>query len=243
MLTDEQLEQRLCSIDGCHKNYYGRNFCHQHYQRFMLYGDPLASDRRLKKSNCIIKDCNNLWKAKGYCPKHYQAFLKYGDPLFKSMARRPKKFTSLLENFESRFKKGDPEKCWEWLGTKDKDGYGEFSCWMSPGYKKFRATRFSYQLYIGDLKSDMLVCHSCDNPSCVNPRHFFIGTAQDNATDMIMKGRSMSGERNNKAKLTEEQAKIIKQSKRRTMELAREYKVSRSTILRIRQDQIWSHIC
>ena len=45
------------------------------------------------------------------------------------------------------------------------------------------------------LPDDMLVLHSCDNPSCINPNHLFIGTPADNMTDMACKGRSIKGRR------------------------------------------------
>lgn len=76
--------------------------------------------------------------------------------------------------------------CWIWQGAKNKKGYGFTSL---PGGKKITAHRASYIVFRGEIPTGMLVCHKCDNPSCVNPDHLFLGTAQDNTSDMIKKGR------------------------------------------------------
>ena len=94
-----------------------------------------------------------------------------------------KKEASLSDDFESKIDKTDD--CWEWKGWKDKDGYGGLS------YKgvTYKAHRVSYELYSGIAPGDKCVCHSCDNPSCVNPDHLWLGTQKENVHDMIAKGR------------------------------------------------------
>lgn len=71
--------------------------------------------------------------------------------------------------------------CWEWTGLKDKDGYGKWS--------QGRAHRVSYELHNGLIKSDIHVCHTCDNPSCVNPEHLWVGTNRENTKDRNAKHR------------------------------------------------------
>lgn len=89
-----------------------------------------------------------------------------------------------VERFWKKVKKS--EGCWEWLAVVSSRGYGTFSL----NYKSVSAHRYSYQLHFGEIPDGLLVCHTCDNPRCVNPDHLFLGTSLDNNHDMIKKGRS-----------------------------------------------------
>lgn len=79
--------------------------------------------------------------------------------------------------------------CWEWQGQRDREGYGRFQA-----FNTRRAHRVSYILKNGPIpNSQLLVCHKCDNPPCINPTHLFLGTHKINHTDRGNKGRQNNG--------------------------------------------------
>jgi len=85
--------------------------------------------------------------------------------------------------------------CWEWQGCKDGKGYGQ--CKFYGVVKKVH--RLSAMIFLDfDLNSKLLVCHHCDNPPCINPDHFFIGTNADNMRDSRLKGRQKKSEEQKK---------------------------------------------
>jgi len=83
----------------------------------------------------------------------------------------------------------DVNGCWIWTGDKNKKGYGRLTVQSNNIKKKVRAHRVSYEVYNGPIPQGMLVCHSCDIPSCINPQHLWLGTAKENAADCKAKGR------------------------------------------------------
>lgn len=99
----------------------------------------------------------------------------------------------LDQRFEKKFKK--TRGCWVWTGALAKNGYGQIGAGGKRG-RVLYAHRVAYELYIGKVPDDSLVCHTCDNRQCVNPDHLFLGSYKDNMQDAVKKGRTARGERN-----------------------------------------------
>lgn len=89
--------------------------------------------------------------------------------------------SKLLDNI-----KINEDGCWIWQLSKNNIGYG-----MIRDENKMRTThRVSYEEHNDvTIPPGMCVCHTCDNPLCVNPAHLFLGTRKQNTHDMMNKGR------------------------------------------------------
>lgn len=141
----------------------------------------------------------------------------------------------LKKRFEAKFQKS--EGCWNWTGAlgtgKGESRYGQ----IKHQGKTLRAHVVSYQLHKGEVPDGLCVCHSCDNPRCVNPGHLFLGTHLVNMHDMYAKGRrkAASGERNGQAKLTDEERELVRVADAPTEELALYLGVSARRINQIRR--------
>jgi hypothetical protein len=141
------------------------------------------------------------------------------------------------------------DECWEWLGRVDDEGRGLFD-WQAEDI--MLASMASYTFFVGPIPRRngrrLCVCHSCDNPLCVNPFHLWIGTQKQNIHDMMAKGREnmyydRRGERNPKAKLDQRIVEYIRSEHRRghrsLSELARRFNVSVSAVWDIVHEHHW----
>ena len=90
-------------------------------------------------------------------------------------------------SWEARFHSGyhiDPNSnCWVWARCCDTNGYGQ----IANSGKTMGAHRASWKIHKGAIPDGLFVCHRCDNPSCVNPAHLFLGTSKDNQQDKMRK--------------------------------------------------------
>lgn len=161
--------------------------------------------------------------------------------------------------FWSKVEKGGPSECWLWTRSVNTTGYPQFR----RGSVKILAHRLSYFMANGAIPDGMLVLHNCpsgDNPRCVNPRHLWLGTQQQNVRDMDAKGRRARGDRSGsrlhperlprgenhtRAKLTEDAIRAIRrraaQGESQTA-LSREFAVSTGRICDIVHVKAWRHV-
>lgn len=138
--------------------------------------------------------------------------------------------------------------CWMWMAASDPAGYGR----IGVGYPKIElAHRFSYRLYFGPFDKNLLVCHRCDNPSCVNPKHLFLGTHKDNHADSARKGRSKKppihfGISHHKSKmngyLVRKMRNIYAKGKVSQRALAHRFGISQPVLGKIIRGELWKHI-
>lgn len=155
--------------------------------------------------------------------------------------------TDYLQKVQGRFwanvDKRGPDDCWEWQGYGNGKGYG--TLWVSGS--QCLAHRLSYELNNGPIPRNHHICHSCDNPGCVNPSHLFTGTNYENAIDKVNKGRLVKsvGSNNGFAKLTPNKIRAIRSARnsgKTTVQIADEFGIGTSHVSKIVLRQIWRHI-
>lgn len=150
--------------------------------------------------------------------------------------RSPGKPKNTPEVLWSKVDKRGEDECWPWKGTLKDDGYGrvQIDDWnyyahrvifnlANPGLIELKAPKNSDE-------SGFLM-HSCDNPSCCNPKHLKVCTHAENMADKVAKGRTpdFSGDKGPRAKLTMTQAREARELKKNgmsTRDLAKKFNIS-----------------
>jgi hypothetical protein len=134
--------------------------------------------------------------------------------------------------------------CWNWKAGKNKNDYGLF--WS--GFKYITSHRFIYECFNGPINnSKLLVCHSCDNSSCVNPYHLWLGTIQDNVQDKINKNRQAIGKNIGTSVLTEDKILEILIGiddgvYTNVYDIVNNYNIGETTLRNILYGKTWKHI-
>lgn len=197
----------------------------------------------MERRVCGCKGCDEPVIALGMCNKHWRRNRLYGSPFALRSHSGMMKGLSAEQRFNKQHKK--TSECWVWSASVDRDGYGRFDG-VVHGVRHAKAHRFSWSFHNSrPIPKGMVVCHSCDNPACVNPAHLWLGTVAENQQDMAQKGRSrkdMRGATNSRAKLTEEQARAILSDARPYAQIAADYSVTTMTISDIKCRRSWAHI-
>lgn len=136
--------------------------------------------------------------------------------------------------------------CWLWTGPVVHGGYGTMG-------NRQRAHRVSWLIHYGPIPGGLFVCHRCDTPPCVNPRHLFLGTQKDNMQDATAKGRRSSGpshlrsgENGPASKLTWPQVRELRSLKASGVtyeELSRRFSICSASVWNILANRTWREPC
>ena len=130
----------------------------------------------------------------------------------------PEFTASDIERFWSRVAKRGREDCWIWQGTTNRSGYGLMAVGSRKPYRIIRAHRIAYLLDHGKDPGSLLVCHTCDNPPCVNPFHLWLGDIGANIRDAATKGRIQSGDDHHSRRHPENSARGERQGRSKLKE-------------------------
>ena len=182
----------------------------------------------------IIPSFDSRGRPRSYCKGHQSRILAKPTPW-------QKRFSAIWETIEK------PDVgCWNWTEKLDRSGYGRMAV-RYPNWHEELCHRLSWVFHRGLIPTGVMVCHSCDNPSCVRPDHLFLGTAADNMHDMFNKGRRRprSGETHPKAKLANADVQSIRALLRDGYGLrviGKRFGVTHKTIMSIRDGHTWKEL-
>ena len=184
----------------------------------------------------VLQTCGNRLCVR---PEHLVA-ASAGHPLNKYGNHKP-----AAERLRARVKITS-NGCWEWLGWKNKGGYGEISIYG----KSVQTHRASWELKNGPIPPGKIIRHKCDNRACINPDHLLLGTAQENSDDARIRNRlhPKIGNLNANHKLTDENVKEIREvasnasNEATYTSLAIKFHVSKATIQKVVLKITWKHL-
>lgn len=138
-----------------------------------------------------------------------------------------------VAKFWSRVDAQNDFQCWIWFGRKNSAGYGRTTNGL--------AHRIAYALISGPIPDGQVIRHRCDNPACCNPYHLEVGSHADNSKDCVERGRTATGQRNGRSRLSEDDVAYIRANPdRATLKaLAEKFGMAQSSIHYIRNGRSW----
>ena len=144
---------------------------------------------------------------------------------------------SRLERFMLHVRVCKGRRCWPWLGSRFRNGYGQFAAGRLAHIE-------AWELSYGSRRG-MLVLHQCDTRLSVRPSHLWLGTYQDNSDDMVKKQRQVRGEDVHGHKLTRSEVlsirRLCKMGWVKAL-LAKKFKISPAMVTLIVKRKSWRHI-
>jgi len=163
------------------------------------------------------------------------------------MSNRPlliRATSELAARFWPKVRRAGLNECWEWQGKRSNKGYGVF--WFNG--RVLRANRVAVALACGSI-ADAFALHRCNNPSCCNPVHLYIGGPRANILQCVNDGRYVKhgcrGEDSGKAKLTEVDVQEIHRlyaAGETQRVIARKFCISKSQVGAIIRGEQWKHL-
>lgn len=148
--------------------------------------------------------------------------------------------------FWEKVKKRADDECWGWAASLTPSGYGQFGVRINGKHRPIPASRVSYFLSHGPIPVGMFVCHSCDNPICVNPSHLFLGSPGDNSRDAAKKKRLRPfwsrGETHPKSRTSNETVLAILRAPGKQEDIAKQFGVSQHVVTNIKTGRTWGHV-
>ena len=199
-------------------------------------------------SVCCISGCTKAVRARGLCSAHYTRLLDGKD--LSAPVRKVVRSASDADRLKAHVSVREDTGCWDWTASKTPLGYGQVR------YKGTRelAHRASWMVFRGEIPKDAStygtqnVLHRCDNPSCINPDHLFLGDQSDNANDAVSKNRwgkrGLKGEAHGRAVVTYDMVREIRsmESLLSARQLGERFGLSKGAVLHILKRRTWKDI-
>ncbi len=161
-------------------------------------------------------------------------------PQFMKILPLPKLTVEKQQWFKSFVAEKSTDECWLWTGAKNATGYGTVNLFGVT----FRANRVAYFIATGSDPESLVVRHSCDNPSCVNPNHLIAGTSKENTADIVARNRRpcRKGSNSHLAKLTDAQVEeILSRKNEPRAVIGSDYGISAGYVSKIIRGHKWCH--